>query len=254
MKLAHWIATLMLTHAAIAGAAQCTAQSGERRIALLELYTSEGCDSCPPVDRWVSALPSRGVTPERVVTLAYHVDYWNYIGWPDPFAQARFTERQRFVNARIRSRTVYTPQLMLDGKDYRRGLLRDEFSEQIAAINRTKPGANIRLALTASAPALDVVGTVSLGDTKRNAQTFLALYENKLANQVTAGENKGKRLEHDFVVRELAGPLALDTVGKFMHQFKIDKRWKTRDITVAAFVQDAATGEVLQALVAPWCG
>lgn len=252
MKITIWIATVMLTNAAVA--AQCTAQSGERRVALLELYTSEGCDSCPPTDRWISTLPSRGATPERVVTLAYHVDYWNYIGWPDPFAQTRFTERQRFVNARIHARTVYTPQLMLDGRDYRRGFLRDDFNGQIAAINGLKPSANIRLALTASAPVLDVVGTVSVNGAKRNTHTFLALYENKLANQVTAGENKGKRLEHDFVVRELAGPLGPDTVGRFTHQFKIDGRWKTKDIFVAAFVQDAATGEVLQALAAPWCG
>ncbi len=254
MKLAHWIAAVMFMHTDIAGAAQCTAQSGERRVALLELYTSEGCDSCPPADRWLSALPARGYTPDKVVALAYHVDYWNYIGWPDPFSQARFSERQRFVNARIRSRTVYTPQLMLDGKDYRRGFSRDELNGQVTTINAMKPSANIRLAATAAVPSLDITGTVSLADSKRSAHTFVALYENKLANQVTAGENKGKRLEHDFVVRELAGPLALDAVGKFTHQFKIDKRWKTKDISVAAFVQDASTGEVLQALALPWCG
>jgi hypothetical protein len=254
IKIVNLIGLIMLVHATLASGAQCTAQSGERRVALLELYTSEGCDSCPPTDRWVSALPARGLTPDRVLTLAYHVDYWNYIGWPDPFSQARFSERQRFVNARIRSRTIYTPQLMLDGKDYRRGSLRDEFSAKIATINGMKPGANIRLAATASGLAINVVGTVSIPDAKRKTHTFLALYENKLANQVTSGENKGKRLEHDFVVRELAGPLALDAVGKFVHPSTVHKSCKRKNVSVAAFVQDAATGDVLQALTLPWCG
>src|SRR5436853_3691269 len=92
-----------------AAAGQCSAASAERRAALLELYTSEGCDSCPPVDRWVSELPARGVKPDRVVVLAFHVDYWDYIGWRDPFAHARYSERQRGANARIGSRTIYTP-------------------------------------------------------------------------------------------------------------------------------------------------
>ena len=104
--------TMTITHAQ---ANTCSATSGAQRVALLELYTSEGCDSCPPTDRWVSALATRGFAGDRVIPLAFHVDYWNYLGWKDPFAQARYTERQRFVNARVRTRTIYTPQLMLDG-------------------------------------------------------------------------------------------------------------------------------------------
>lgn len=153
MKSAACIITAILTLAfALASAAACTAASGPQRAALLELYTSEGCDSCPPADRWVSALPARGYGADRVVTLAYHVDYWNYLGWKDPFAQARFTERQRFVNNRIRNRTIYTPQLMLDGKDYRAGLSLTDFQQRIAAANRNKPGADIALTLNSGAP------------------------------------------------------------------------------------------------------
>ncbi len=122
MKLVACITAIMLLNTTASLAATCNAKSGTQRIALLELYTSEGCDSCPPADRWASTLPTRGFGTDRVLTLAYHVDYWNYIGWTDPFSQSRFTERQRFVNARNRNRTVYTPQLMLDGKDYRQGL------------------------------------------------------------------------------------------------------------------------------------
>ena len=76
-------------------AMQCTAKSPETTVALVELYTSEGCDSCPPADRWLSSLAARGYAPERVVPMALHVDHWDYIGWKDPYAQQRFAGRQR---------------------------------------------------------------------------------------------------------------------------------------------------------------
>ena len=78
-----------------AAGAQCSAQSGARTAVLVELYTSEGCDSCPPADRWLSSLQSQGFTPEKVVPLALHVDYWDYIGWKDPYAKREFATRQR---------------------------------------------------------------------------------------------------------------------------------------------------------------
>src|SRR5262252_8617302 len=120
-------------------AGECDATSGGRRVPVLELYTSEGCDSCPPVDRWVGGLPARGLTPDRVVTLAFHVDYWNHLGWADPYARAEFSERQRAATRRNEGRFVYTPQLMLNGKDYRRGILSDDFKERVEAINRERP-------------------------------------------------------------------------------------------------------------------
>jgi hypothetical protein len=252
MKFATFLGALMMINAAIAHAATCSATSGTQRVALLELYTSEGCDSCPPADRWVSTLPAAGYTTERVVTLGFHVDYWNYLGWKDPFAQTRFTERQRFVNARIGNRTIYTPQLMIDGKDYRRGW-RDAFARQVARINSEKPGADIGLTLNRTADTFDASARVTLHRKEPGASAFLALYENRLANQVSAGENKGRRLEHDFVVRELAGPFAVDGRNIVKHVFRLAPAWKTRDLAVAAFVQTAASGEVLQAVALPNC-
>lgn len=236
----------------LAQAAQCTAASGERRVPLLELYTSEGCDSCPPADRWLSGLPGRGFNPERVVALAFHVDYWNYIGWVDPFAQKRYSERQRQAAARNQSRFVYTPQFMVNGKDYRRGTFRDDFGEKVASVNREKPRADLRLTLDLSKDALAVSGSAVIADAteRAQAQTWLALYENNLASNVTAGENRGKHLAHDFVVRDIIGPLAVDAQGRVAldHRFKLDPRWKQKDLGVAAFVQNARSGDVLQAL------
>ncbi len=256
MKLTTCLSAILLLAVTPATATtSCNATSGAQRVALLELYTSEGCDSCPPADRWVSALPARGFDAQRVVTLAYHVDYWNYLGWADPFAQARFTERQRFANNRIRNRTIYTPQLMLDGKDYRAGLSISDFQQRVTAVNREKPGADIALSTTATAGVLEASAQIRLHRKEPGTSVFLALIENKLANQVNSGENKGKRLEHDFVVRELAGPFAINTANApIKHKFRVAPSWKTRDLSVAAFVQTAATGEVLQALALPWCG
>lgn len=252
--LAALLATTTLAHAA-PGTVQCAAESGPRRVALLELYTSEGCDSCPPTDSWVSALPQRGLTREQVVTLAFHVDYWNYLGWNDPFARPEHSGRQRTAANRNRARVVYTPQLLLDGADYRPGRSRDDIADRVAAINREKPGARIRLRLAAAGGVLAADAATNVPASRESARAYLALYEHNLATDVRAGENRGKRLRHDFVVRKLAGPFLVAPGGEsaFSHRFALDKHWKTDDLHVAAFIQDEATGTVLQAIALPHC-
>ena len=231
---------------------QCSAASSERRVPLLELYTSEGCDSCPPVDKWLSDLPGRGLAPDRVVALAFHVDYWDYIGWRDPYAQRAFSDRQRIANARNGSRQVYTPQLVLNGRDFRDAAARNDIAGKIAELAGVRAKAAIRLSASAGADPMTVTGAWSASDaaTARHGQGWLALYENRLSSSVRAGENRGKRLEHDFVVRELAGPFP---AGELSHAFKIDARWKRSDLGVAAFVLDASSGEALQALALTGC-
>ena len=254
------LAAALLFAAAVAPAqaVPCIAESGGRSVALLELYTSEGCNSCPPTDRWVSELPARGHGPASVVALAFHVDYWNYLGWRDPFSKPQYSERQRAASIRNRARVVYTPQLLLNGKDYRRGTVFDGFGERVGALNRDPARARISLQLAPGDPAvLDVTGTATVPDAaaRAGAQAFLALYENNLSNEVKAGENRGKRLRHDFVVRELAGPYPVDSGGEasLARRFSLDPRWKTADLNVAAFVQSERSGDVLQALAMAMC-
>jgi hypothetical protein len=242
-----WIIALCLMPE-VAVAVECSATSPVQRVPLLELYTSEGCDSCPPADRWVSSLASRGLGSDRLVVLAFHVDYWDRLGWPDRFAQARFTQRQRAINDRNRSRVIYTPQLILNGKDYRRGL-RDDFADRVAAISRDPARAALSLNVRPGESQWTVNGKSS-GPEPRDALTWLALYESSLATDVRAGENRDKRLQHDFVVRDLAGPFAS---GGFSHVFKVDAAWKRRDLAVAAFIQEPRSGDVLQALTVPAC-
>jgi hypothetical protein len=251
-------AIMMTLIAASTDAATCTAESSTRRVALLELYTSEGCDSCPPTDRWVSDLAARGYAPTSVVTLAFHVDYWNDLGWPDPFSKAQYSERQRMASARNRARVVYTPQLLLNGRDFRRGAGFDEFGKRLGEINRDPAKAKISLLAHAQdQTGLGVTVTVLVADVaaRDGAQAYLVLYENNLSNQVTAGENRGKRLRHDFMVRELAGPFPVDSGGeaRLSRRFGLDPLWKTGDLHVAAFIQNERSGDVLQALAMPYC-
>lgn len=253
------IAAIVMTAAAVSThAATCAAESIARRVALLELYTSEGCNSCPPTDRWVSGLPARGYSPAHVVTLAFHVDYWNYLGWSDPFAKAQYSERQRMASRRNGARVVYTPQLLLNGRDYRRGSLFDDFGDRLGVLDRDPARAKISLQLQTEGPTgLGVSGTVAVADAtaRASARAFLALYENNLSNQVTAGENRGKRLRHDFVVRDLAGPFPIDPSGvsRLRQRVQLEPHWKTGDLHVAAFVQNERSGDVLQALAMPVC-
>lgn len=251
-------AIMMIAATAPAQAASCSAESVAHRVTLLELYTSEGCNSCPPADRWVSELPARGFDTARVVTLAFHVDYWNYLGWPDPFAKAQYSERQRIASRRNGARVVYTPQLLLNGRDYRRGSLVDDFGNRVGALNRDRARATISLQLQADGGAgLTVRSRVAVAEVaaRAGARAFLALYENNLSNQVTAGENRGKRLHHDFVVRDLAGPFPVDASGvaRLRQQIQLEPGWKTGDLHVAAFVQSERSGDVLQALALPVC-
>jgi len=109
---------LALPLGSVAADPPCAAASGASRASLLELYTSEGCSSCPPADRWLSGLRGRDDLLGRLVPLAFHVDYWNDLGWEDRFAKPEYSARQGSISRRNRSRSVYTPQFVLDGRDW----------------------------------------------------------------------------------------------------------------------------------------
>jgi hypothetical protein len=231
----------------------CTAASGATTAALVELYTSEGCSSCPPADRWLSALRSSGLGPDRLVPLGLHVDYWDYIGWKDPFASALFSARQRELAAAARARVVYTPQVVLAGKDYRGWSSRDRFMREIAAVNAAPSRARIELALQpgGAGSKLRAAASVPAPADRKHAVLYAALYENGLSNRVTAGENRGATLVHDYVVREWWGPISLDGAGKASLERALARAPAQGGI--AAFVQNRRTGEVLQALALPAC-
>jgi len=234
-----------LVHAA---PGECSARSGPGTAALVELYTSEGCDSCPPADAWLRKLPAAGAG--LVVPLAFHVDYWDYIGWKDPFASPAFSARQRELAGIARTRVVYTPQVVLAGRDYRGWASGARLATDVRAVNAVPARADLSLALAGA--EFRAAATVSKAGDRADAALYVAVYENGLANEVTAGENRGATLRHDFVVREWWGPVALDRAGAAELARKSAARGPAAG-GVAAFVQSRRTGEVLQALALPAC-
>lgn len=249
--------------------ADCMAQSGKQSLPLLELYTSEGCSSCPPADKWLSGLAGKGGSTSQVVPLAFHVDYWDYIGWKDHYAKASYSERQRWVNALGGSTFVYTPQTTFNGKDFRGWAQQSRFNDALESSRNKAARASLTIAMATSGGQAHVevsASTVQPDDAKR-ADAYVAIYENKLKSEVNAGENSGRQLRHDYVVRELYGPYKLDekTSGvktpdikiqsgaRWQQRLALGPEWKNRDIGIAAFVQNRSNGEVLQALSLKAC-
>ena len=170
-----------------AAGAVCEARSGAHPPTVVELYTSEGCSSCPPADRWLSTLKGR----DEVLALAFHVDYWDRLGWTDRFASPAATARQYQLARATGSASVYTPQVVADGRDWRRW-----------------PGLPRRAAPAAAAPTLMISRegaevTVQVGAVTGMAQLagYWAVLEDSHQSRVLAGENRGETLRHDHVVR-----------------------------------------------------
>jgi hypothetical protein len=235
-------------------AATCNAKSGAGTAALLELYTSEGCSSCPPADKWVSSL---NIKSDKLVPIALHVGYWDYIGWKDEFAKPEFYRRQSEYASLHSKSGVFTPQTVLSGKNISTGS-NGKLNDALAAINATPARADISLALNQTAAGhveVSAKGKVKAADARGESAGYLALYENRLLTNVKAGENNGEKLNHDFVVREWVGPLALDTNGEIQADKKlsIKPEWKTANLGVAMFIQNRSNGDVLQALSLPLC-
>ncbi|MEK6551590.1 MAG: DUF1223 domain-containing protein [Pseudomonadota bacterium] len=252
-------ALILLTEpAAAAEARPCTARSGPGTVALLELYTSEGCSSCPPAERWLNSLAPGGLAPGRVVPLALHVDYWNHLGWRDPFSQQRFTARQVAYKTRADARSVYTPQMFFNGREYLGWYRREDLARTLETVNRQAERASIRVHIAKpDHRSIDIKTDVVLREKGAHdrMEAYLVLYENRLATRVSAGENRGEHLQHDHVVRHLQGPLALKPDGRLTvaHRFPIGAGWKPADLGVAVFVQDRANGEVWQTLALANC-
>jgi hypothetical protein len=234
----------------------CHLQSSADRAALLELYTSEGCSSCPPADRWLSELAS-GSSRLPVVPLAFHVDYWNGLGWADRFAQPSFSERQRRAAVRSRSSMVYTPQFVLDGRDWRQWRDSRDRAERLRQVGHTPAGATIDLRAGLKGTAIEVHGSVQLlvPNPAEGTGVYVAVFENGLSTPVRRGENAGKTLHHDYVVRAVTGPLLPKPNGALTLSLVIpaELAWDRQHLGIAAFAQDLASGATLQAASVAGC-
>ena len=220
--------------------AGCASASGEPRASqaplVVELFTSQGCSSCPPADRTLSEIVAEGGVGDRVVVpLAFHVDYWNDLGWPDPFSLPAWTERQYDYARVLGGGRVYTPQMIVGGAT-------DVLGSRVDSIARAVADAPRQIAVTASATwdgdHVDVTATAP-GD----ADVFVAVWEDGLRTKVPRGENSGSTLVGDHVVRRFERVAAAGASGHVA--IKLDASW--RAVGAVAFAQRPGDRKIIGA-------
>jgi hypothetical protein len=252
MKSLILLTSLALACASTAHAAEmCSKTSPAYTVALLELYTSEGCDSCPPADKTIRHLhQSTGLTMDQVIPLSLHVDYWDYLGWKDVFAKKTFTERQRSLADLAGARTVYTPEIFLAGKELRNW--RNGIADDVKRTNQKPAIASLRIGIEKLADNKLYLNLQ--GNSKQAAKLHFALVEQALISKVQAGENRGATLQHDFVAREWGEAISLQAARteNYTAQLSIPANARRKNLSVLAFAQDQQ-GNILQALSLPLC-
>jgi len=243
-----WVGAVLVLATSGAGVGDAPARATEppsspERVVVVELFTSQGCSSCPPADRLLRELGEKGAG--KLVPLAYHVDYWNHIGWTDPFSSADSTKRQEAYVRRLGGGSVYTPQAVVDGAAELVGSDATALQAAIAAA-AAKPAASIALRLEPRDAKVLVEAAVDLPESLRDRKwdLMVALYETGLSTAVGRGENGGRTLQNDYVVRRLerAGRVKASTKGEA--SLKIESGWNRAHLGVAAFLQDPDTLEI----------
>ncbi len=179
---------LAVVVATLAHGGEIVFESKPNRNHLLELYTSEGCSSCMPAEEWMSGLKNQPRLWQDMVPVAFHVDYWDHLGWKDPFAAKTWTERQADYSVRWKKESVYTPAFALDGKEWHYGTLPPVAPETPGVLKLSVNGERVTASFKPSAGA------------GGRYDIHVARLGFALGMDVTAGENSGRRLMHDFVV------------------------------------------------------
>jgi len=216
-----------------------TFQSSENQTALLELYTSEGCSSCPPAETWLSLLKDSPRLWKDFVPVSFHVDYWDYLGWRDPWSSKTFTDRQHAYARAWGSDSVYTPGVVLNSKEWRTW----SRSKSIPS-STVKPG--VLKVTSADLKNWDVSFTPST-PSDESYEAHAALLASGLTSDVKAGENKGRRLEHDFIVISLNGCLLKPDGNNVQGRFELRLANKEPARALAVWVTHPGRLETLQA-------
>ena len=237
--------SLLPTVLLAAAGALCTVDSGPQPAVVVELFTSQGCSSCPPADRWLGTLRDRH--GEGVIPLSMHVSYWDYIGWKDPFARVEFNERQRLLAASNGSRTVYTPGVFVQGRELRDWSRSGRFDTALRAVQQSPSAA--RLGLAVEAMTERSINVHARSEAPRGARLWLALTQSALTTPVRAGENRGATLRNDHVVRAWHGPHAIGD-ARLSLDVPADAKLQQGGWAVVALVDDP-DGRTLQAVRLP---
>ncbi|MGB5327524.1 MAG: DUF1223 domain-containing protein [Gammaproteobacteria bacterium] len=221
--------------------------SGDKQTAVVELYTSEGCSSCPSADRWLSRLIEVPKDELDVLALAFHVDYWDYLGWKDRFSSAAYTSRQRELGANNLQQTIYTPEFFVNGMEARGT---SNILDKIRQANQQPSPLDLKLSVSRDKTSL-LLELQSPGDRDTIGQIHhrYLVYENNLSTDVKRGENSGEILKHEQVVRYMSKARSLREQNQY--RIEIDPDWQAENIGVAVLVTSPGDRHYLQALHTP---
>jgi hypothetical protein len=249
--------TGLVSAASCSGSAQ-GAPAPWKRVVLVELFTSQGCSSCPPADAFLRELPALGVGRDKVIPLTFHVDYWDRLGWKDPFGNPKFTERQEQYarGGKLRSPDgpsgldgLYTPQMIVDGKIHFSGQRRQIALREMERAGARPPALDLVAEAGVHGAAVDVTARVNQpGALKRDQDWRLvaALVARKARTAVARGENGGETLDEVSVVRALSERIPIPGEARAPLTARLDKpadlAWS--DVEVVVFIQSEATGEI----------
>jgi hypothetical protein len=219
---------------------KCSAKSATQLVPVVELYTSEGCSSCPPADAWLSTL-KQAHKEGKVVAQAFHVNYWDYIGWTDRFAAPAYTQRQRELSARTNLNSIYTPQIAKNGRTIR------DYDAKNAVASGEAAQALIELQQT---QANRFEAKIAPAQTGAAWSAYFTVTEHEHISRVTKGENQGETLEHDFVVRQYVplGQFSGAQTLKFSSLTPTLTNGKAHPRQINLVVTDSKSGKTLQAL------
>ena len=221
----------------------------QRKAVVVELFTSEGCSSCPPADEPLARLGrEQSANGAQIIPLGFHVDYWDFQGWRDRFSSHAYTERQESYAARFRLEGPYTPQMVVDGQMEFVGNDSGRAQEAIAKAAAQPQQAGVRLSPAAGKLQVHVEGT----DGTASGDVFFVITEDDLSSNVAAGENNGHILHHAAVVRDFRR-LGQLQAGRFEQQIAISsgKDWKNKDLHLVVFVQSGPNGPIAGAASLP---
>lgn len=214
--------------------------SGEQQVTMIELFTSEGCSSCPPADRWLSGLKSDSGLWKRFVPIGFHVDYWDYIGWEDRFAQAEYSARQRQYAVEGGSRTVYTPGVFHQGEEWLGWRSRGSIAIDDAKVGELTVRINDKDA---------AIQFENLNPDIERLTAHVAVLGMNLETFVRAGENKGRRLNHDFVALDIASSRLKRSGSSFTAVTRLPKISSDADsLALAVWVSEVGTQAPIQSV------
>jgi len=230
--------SVVLLALTLLGSASVTADnlvfnSGKKQVTLLELYTSQGCSSCPPAERWLNEYVNDDDLWTQVVPVAFHVDYWDYIGWKDIYATPEYGERQRDYARAGKARTVYTPGLFANGREWRGWTL------------RMNPRASDREPGNLSVAIADRRLVATFADTAAPLELHVALLGSGLETRIERGENRNRTLAQEFVV--LAHEVHSSPTGQWMVEIPVATGGEADRYGLAVWISEAGNPTSLQA-------